>query len=136
MNLQGQRQTATYGTGTLDDLHTTLTAQASAQGFKLTHFQSNAEHELIEHIHTHGPALDFLIINPAAYTHTSIALRDALAAVNVPFIEVHVSNIYAREAFRRQSYFSDLASGVICGLGMRGYEHALQSAMHTLQQQG
>jgi len=107
-----------------------LSAQASAEGHLLESFQSNAEHELVNRIHAaKSDNINFIIINPAALTHTSVALRDALAAVDIPFLEVHLSNVYARESFRHHSFLSDIAVGVICGLGAQGYELALQAAI-------
>ncbi|MBX2808958.1 MAG: type II 3-dehydroquinate dehydratase [Cellvibrionaceae bacterium] len=136
LNLLGTREPDLYGSTTLADINLSLTTQAQAQGHHLLCLQSNAEHELIEGIHrARQERVDFIIINPAAFTHTSIALRDALAAVNIPFIEVHLSNIHQREHFRRQSYFSDLAVGLICGLGAQGYSLALQAACDQLNRQ-
>lgn len=132
LNLLGVREPDVYGHQTLDDVVQTLTKQAQAVGLQLTHCQSNAEHELIDAIHRAYKNVDFIIINPAAFTHTSVALRDALLAVNIPFIEVHLSNVHAREPFRHHSYFSDKAVGVICGLGLQGYEFALQAATARL----
>ena len=133
LNLLGTREPDVYGRVTLDEIDAKLTALAAAKGAKLTHFQSNAEATLVEHVqHARTDGTDFIIINPAAFTHTSVALRDALAAVAIPFVEVHLSNVHAREAFRKESYFSDIAIGVISGLGATGYELALQFA---LQQQ-
>ena len=135
LNLLGSREPAHYGKTTLDAINQHLTALATAAGHHLTSFQSNAEHDLIDRIHAAGPeGVAFIIINPAGYTHTSVALRDALLAVKIPFIEVHLSNIYSREAFRRHSYFSDAAMGVISGLGAQGYELALQAALRHLTQ--
>ncbi|MGK0674364.1 MAG: type II 3-dehydroquinate dehydratase [Halothiobacillaceae bacterium] len=133
LNLLGVREPDTYGRTTLDDIVRDLQALAKAEGHQLDHVQSNAEHVLIERIH--AARLDgtaFIIINPAAFTHTSIALRDALLAVNLPFIEVHLSNVYAREHFRQHSYFSDIAVGVIAGLGAQGYELALRAVFARL----
>lgn len=135
LNLLGLREPQHYGRDTLDDINNRLKVQASAAGIELDSLQSNAEYVLIDRIHaclTDGT--DMIIINPAAYTHTSVALRDALAGVKVPFIEVHLSNVHAREAFRHHSYFSDLAVGVICGLGAHGYELALAHAIRRLSQ--
>ena len=133
LNLLGQREPDTYGSMTLEQLHTKLQNEASNKSLSLSFFQSNSESELIDKIHQSlNESIDYLIINPAAYTHTSIALRDALAAVKIPFIEVHISNIYQREPFRKQSYFSDLASGVICGFGVEGYSLALQTIKSRL----
>ena len=130
LNLLGSREPEIYGAETLPDINKRLAALALKAGAKLDSFQSNSEAELIERVQKAGPAgVDFVIINPAAFTHTSVALRDALAAVRIPYIEVHLSNVYARESFRHHSYFSDQAVGVICGLGSRGYEYALQSAL-------
>ena len=130
LNLLGSREPEIYGAETLPDINKRLAALALKAGAKLDSFQSNSEAELIERVQKAGPAgVDFVIINPAAFTHTSVALRDALAAVRIPYIEVHLSNVHAREPFRHHSYFSDQAVGVICGLGSRGYEYALQSAL-------
>jgi 3-dehydroquinate dehydratase-2 len=130
LNLLGSREPEIYGAETLPDINKRLAALALKAGAKLDSFQSNSEAELIERVQKAGPAgVDFVIINPAAFTHTSVALRDALAAVRIPYIEVHLSNVHARESFRHHSYFSDQAVGVICGLGSRGYEYALQSAL-------
>jgi len=119
-----------YGSATLDEINRNLSNLAASAGIKLTTFQSNSEVELIDRVQrTITEGVDFIIINPAAYTHTSIALRDALAAVGLPFVEVHLSNIFSREPFRKESYFSDLAQGVISGLGSKGYELALQYAL-------
>lgn len=133
LNLLGSREPGIYGSSTLADINRRLTEQATAAGHRLTHAQSNAEHELIEHIHAAGrEGVNFILINPAAFTHTSVALRDALLAVRIPFIEVHLSNVHAREPFRHHSYLSDIAVGVICGLGPQGYELALQAALARL----
>jgi 3-dehydroquinate dehydratase-2 len=130
LNLLGSREPEIYGAETLPDINKRLAALALKAGAKLDSFQSNSEAELIERVQKAGPAgVDFVIINPAAFTHTSVALRDALAAVRIPYIEVHLSNVHAREPFRHHSYFSDQAVGVICGLGSRGYEYALQTAL-------
>lgn len=132
LNLLGTREPEVYGSGTLEEINRNLSNLAAAADIKLCAFQSNAEAELIDRVQRAvHEGVDFIIINPAAYTHTSIALRDALAAVRLPFIEVHLSNIFAREPFRRKSYFSDLARGVISGLGAKGYELALQYALTT-----
>ncbi|GKS68613.1 3-dehydroquinate dehydratase [Nitrosomonas sp. PY1] len=131
LNLLGAREPGIYGNITLDDINRNLKKLAENNGVKIDFFQSNAESALIDRVQlTMTDSTDFIIINPAAYTHTSVALRDALAAVKVPFIEVHLSNIYSRESFRRYSYFSDLAIGVISGLGAKGYELALQYVLH------
>lgn len=130
LNLLGTREPAHYGTDTLDAIRLRLEDQALAAGHKLLFFQSNAEHELVERVQQVGKEpIAFMILNPAAFTHTSVALRDAVSATGIPFIEVHLSNIHAREDFRRKSYFSDLAAGVISGLGAIGYELALQAAL-------
>ncbi|MEE9492269.1 MAG: type II 3-dehydroquinate dehydratase [Gammaproteobacteria bacterium] len=133
LNLLGMREPDKYGTVSLSDIHARLTAAACDLGCEVDSFQSNNESALIENIHT-APSrdVDFIIINPAAFTHTSIALRDALLAVQIPFIEVHLSNVHAREDFRRQSYFSDIAVGTISGLGANGYELALRASMEIL----
>ena len=126
LNLLGNREPSIYGTVTLDEINSNLANIAAEAGARLAHFQSNAEAELINRIQSaRQEQIDVIIINPAAYTHTSIALRDALAATGIPFIEVHLSNIFSREPFRAKSYFSDLAHGVITGLGPSGYELAL-----------
>ena len=133
LNLLGSREPAVYGSTTLADINQCLTARAGKAGHHLLTLQSNAEYELIERIHdARNEGINFIIFNPAAFTHTSVALRDALAAVGIPFIEVHLSNVFAREAFRHHSYFSDIAVGVICGLGAHGYELALDAAMTRL----
>ena len=130
LNLLGTREPEVYGTETLDDIITKLNTTAQSLGHTLESFQSNAEHSLVDKIQTAMTnKTDFIIINPAAFTHTSVAIRDALAAVDIPFIEVHLSNIHSREPFRHHSYLSDLAFGVICGLGSQGYELALQAAI-------
>jgi 3-dehydroquinate dehydratase-2 len=133
LNLLGRREPDIYGRTTLADIHAAMEAQARAAGVQLESFQSNSEAELIDRVQSAASEdVAFIIINPAAYTHTSVALRDALAAVAIPFIEVHLSNIHAREAFRQHSYFSDLAVGVICGLGSDGYSLALAAALNRL----
>jgi 3-dehydroquinate dehydratase-2 len=133
LNLLGTREPAIYGHTTLADIHTAMEAQARANGVRLESFQSNHEGELIDRVQSaREQGVAFIIINPAAYTHTSIALRDALTAVAIPFIEVHLSNIHSRELFRRQSYFSDIAVGVIAGLGAQGYTLALEAALMRL----
>jgi 3-dehydroquinate dehydratase II len=134
LNLLGSREPAVYGTDTLDSIEKRAAAVARETGHELTAFQSNAEHELIERVHR-APAegVSFLIVNPGAFTHTSIALRDAILGTGLPFIEVHLSNPQAREAFRRHSYFSDIAVGVISGLGAYGYEAAMRAAAQRLR---
>ena len=130
LNLLGTREREHYGSDTLIAIEAGLAEQAGRADARLETFQSNSEAELVERIQQAGrDKVDFIIINPAAYTHTSVAMRDALAAVGIPFVEVHLSNIFAREAFRHQSYFSDLAVGIISGLGARGYELALAFAL-------
>lgn len=134
LNLLGTREPGVYGHTTLADIHGAMEAQARASGVQLESFQSNSEGELINRVQSAASeGVNFIIINPAAYTHTSVALRDALAAVAIPFIEVHLSNIYARESFRHHSYFSDLAVGVICGLGAEGYRLALTAALARIR---
>jgi len=133
LNLLGSREPDQYGTDNLDHIIKGLEATAQSSGHALEHLQSNAEHELINRVHAAAKdSTQFIIINPAAFTHTSIALRDALLAVNIPFIEVHLSNVHKRESFRHQSYFSDVAAGIIVGLGALGYQLALQAAMAQL----
>nr|WP_255650764.1 type II 3-dehydroquinate dehydratase [Cupriavidus sp. DB3] len=130
LNLLGTREPQTYGTTTLADIDAALAQRAAAAGIGLATFQSNHEGALIDRIHAaREQGVDFIIINPAAYTHTSVALRDALAGVSIPFVEVHLSNVHRRESFRHRSYFSDLAVGVICGLGWQGYLLALDYAL-------
>jgi len=130
LNLLGSREPDVYGRVTLDEINDKLTQQAQKNGANIAAVQSNAEVVLVERVQAARlDGTDFIIINPAAFTHTSVALRDALAAVGIPFIEVHLSNVFAREAFRKESYFSDLAVGVISGLGASGYELALQYAL-------
>lgn len=133
LNMLGTREPDVYGQETLADIDKQLQDSAKKQGHHLLHLQSNAEYELIDRVHeARAEGVDFIIINPAAFTHTSIALRDAMTASEIPFIEVHLSNVYGREAFRHHSYFSDIAEGVICGLGSQGYELALQAAIKRI----
>jgi 3-dehydroquinate dehydratase-2 len=133
LNLLGTREPGVYGTTTLADIERRLAAEAQACGVELESFQSNAEHELVERVQRLATEpVDFVIINPGAFTHTSVALRDALLAVGTPFIEVHLSNVHAREPFRRHSYFSDVATGSIVGLGALGYSLALAAALDRL----
>lgn len=133
LNLLGGREPGVYGSQALGAIETTLTAQAAALGHRLRAFQSNAEHELVDCIQAAGrEAVDFILLNPGAFTHTSIAMRDALLAVRIPFIEIHLSNVFAREQFRHHSYFSDIAAGCLFGLGAQGYELALQAADRQL----
>ncbi len=130
LNLLGTREPQTYGRVTLDEINRNLQKLAAAGGARLSDFQSNSESALIDRIQqARGDDVDFIVINPAAFTHTSVALRDALAAVAIPFIEVHISNVFAREPFRKESYFSDHAVGVISGMGAAGYEFAVQYAL-------
>ena len=132
LNLLGSREREHYGSATLAEIEVRLMKQAKQAKAELTAFQSNSEAELVECIQQAGrEGIEFSIINPAAYTHTSVAMRDALAAVGIPFIEVHLSNVFARESFRHRSYFSDLAVGIISGLGAKGYELALAYALHA-----
>jgi len=131
LNLLGLREPEHYGSTTLDAINQSLVKTAEQAGATLETMQSNSEAELIAKVQSlAGNKADFIIINPAAFTHTSVALRDALAAVKIPFIEVHLSNVHAREAFRHHSYFSDIAVGVICGMGAHGYAMALDYALN------
>jgi len=133
LNLLGQREPEVYGTATLADINKALAAEATASGHQLDSFQSNAEHELVNRIHkAQAENTEFIIINPGAFTHTSIALRDAFSGVAIPFIEVHLSNVFARESFRQHSYLSDIAVGLISGLGAQGYSLALQAVNQQL----
>ncbi len=134
LNLLGTREPEKYGSTTLAEIVSDLSSQADALNVQLSHLQSNAEHALIDRIHEAKGSVDYIVINPAAFTHTSVALRDALLAVSIPFIEVHLSNVHAREPFRHHSYLSDIAAGVICGLGVDGYSWALQTAVKRLSQ--
>lgn len=130
LNLLGKREPHIYGATTLSEINDRLTARAQAKGVQLETFQSNNEGELVGRVQRLlDDPMDFVIVNPAAFTHTSVALRDALAAVKVPFIEVHLSNVFSREPFRHHSYFTDIAVGMICGLGPSGYELALEHAL-------
>lgn len=132
LNLLGTREPEIYGTDTLDDIMTRVAA-AAPEGVEVESMQSNAEHALIDALHAARGDVHFVIINPGAFTHTSIALRDALLSVEIPFIEVHLSNVHAREAFRQHSYLSDIAVGVITGLGAQGYVFALDAALRMLE---
>lgn len=137
LNMLGRREPQYYGADTLAAIDARLVERAAAAGRRCATFQSNSEADLIGRIHASlDDGTGFIVINPAAFTHTSVALRDALATVKLPFIEVHLSNVHAREPFRHHSYFSDLAVGVICGLGPRGYEFALDHAVAHLGRQG
>ena len=130
LNMLGTREPDVYGHETLTDINERLCSQAVAQGHDLQYLQSNAEYALIDRLHeARSEGVEFVIINPAALTHTSVALRDAILASEIPFIEVHLSNVHARETFRHHSYLSDIAKGVICGLGVDGYNYALNSAI-------
>lgn len=134
LNLLGEREPQHYGHTSLEQINARLTELAAAAGHRIRFFQSNAEHDLVERVHQAlRDRVAFIIINPAAFTHSSIALRDALAAAAIPFIEVHLSNVHAREPFRKHSYFSDLAAGIISGLGPQGYELALAAAIDRLK---
>ncbi len=134
LNLLGAREPEHYGTTTLEAINQRLAKQGEAAGHHVNFFQSNAEHELVGRVQqAMKDKVAFILLNPAAFTHTSVALRDALAATHIPFIEVHLSNVHAREPFRKHSYFSDLAAGVISGLGAQGYELALTAAIERLK---
>ena len=134
LNLLGTREPDIYGADTLDDIDARARQYAAARGHVADAFQSNAEHDLVDAVQrAKGEGVQFIIVNPAAFTHTSVALRDALLAVDIPFIEVHLSNVYAREDFRHRSYFSDIARGVISGLGAFGYDCAMRAAVRTLE---
>jgi len=133
LNLLGRREPDHYGATTRATIEARLQAVAREHAVEVTCFQSNAEHELVDRVQQAADeGVAFIVLNPAAFTHTSVALRDALLATAIPFIEVHLSNVHAREAFRQQSYFSDVATGVISGLGAEGYEYALQAAIRRL----
>ena len=137
LNLLGSREPAVYGHTSLAEIDQGLIAQATAAGHQLESLQSNAEHELVNRVQaTRNDGTAFILINPAAFTHTSVALRDALAAVVLPFIEIHLSNPHTREAFRHHSYFSDLAVGVVCGFGPDSYRYALDAAIKKLREAG
>ncbi len=133
LNLLGEREPQHYGRATLEEINEALVATATEHGHVAECFQSNAEHALVERIQVAMADTAFIIINPAAFTHTSVAIRDALAAVGIPFIEVHLSNVFSREDFRQRSYLTDIAKGVISGLGAQGYEFALQAAIQHLE---
>jgi len=133
LNLLGSREPEVYGHTTLAEIDASLAARAVAAGHQLESLQSNAEHELVDRVQAaRSDGTTFILINPAAFTHTSVALRDALAAVAIPFIEIHLSNPHAREAFRRHSYFSDLAVGLVCGFGADSYRYAMEAAIKRL----
>jgi 3-dehydroquinate dehydratase-2 len=134
LNLLGSREPGLYGAETLDSIQDQLTTLAEEKGHQLQFDQSNAEHELVDRIHAaKEQSVDFIIFNPAAFTHTSIALRDALLGTEIPFIEVHLTNVHKREEFRKHSYFSDIAEGVISGFGAHGYVLALQAALRRIE---
>ena len=134
LNMLGSREPEVYGSETLADINARLNYTCIEAGHHLQHLQSNAEYELIERIHdARKEGVNFILFNPAAFTHTSVALRDAILAAEIPFIEVHISNVYKREAFRHKSYFSDIAIGTITGLGSQGYDLALQAALHLIK---
>lgn len=134
LNMLGVREPTKYGSQSLVDIINILKNKALDLSIEIDDFQSNAEHELINKIHSAYQKVDFIIINPGAFTHTSVAIRDALLSVSIPFIEVHLSNVHSREPFRHHSYLSDVAKGVICGLGAKGYEYALDYAHDMLNQ--
>lgn len=135
LNMLGKREPHLYGSQTLADIEQHLQQAAAQRQVSLDYFQTNSEQALIERIHQAFQQVDFIIINPAAFTHTSVALRDALLAVAIPFVEVHLSNVHAREPFRHHSYLSDIAKGVICGLGAKGYDYALDYAVRWLEKE-
>ena len=136
LNLLGTREPGVYGSATLESIEAHVAALANEMGHSLVAFQSNAEHEIVERVQQAGQeGVDYILLNPGAFTHTSVAIRDALLAVSVPFIEVHLSNVFAREDFRHSSYFSDIAAGCIFGLGAYGYEIALQAASRQLSEE-
>ncbi len=133
LNMLGTREPAVYGSETLADINARMTFTCIEAGHHLQHLQSNAEYELIERLHdARNEGVNFILFNPAAFTHTSVALRDAILASDIPFIEVHISNVYKRESFRHHSYFSDIAVGTITGLGSYGYDLALQAAIRQI----
>ncbi len=133
LNLLGSREPEVYGATTLAEIEHAAVAQARGLGGQLIHFQSNHEGELIDRVHAaRGEGIDAIVINPGGFTHTSVALRDALAGVAIPFVEVHISNIHKRESFRHHSYLSDIAAGVVCGFGVDGYRYAIEFAVNKL----
>ncbi|MFT5499959.1 MAG: 3-dehydroquinate dehydratase-2 [Woeseiaceae bacterium] len=135
LNLLGTREPGVYGESNLADVEKSLSSMAADLGHELRCFQSNAEHEIVDRVQQAGTdTVDFILLNPGAFTHTSIAIRDALLAVSIPFIEIHLSNVFAREDFRHSSYFSDIAAGCLFGLGAFGYELALQAASRQLSE--
>jgi 3-dehydroquinate dehydratase-2 len=132
LNLLGNRENSIYGNETLEDIEKKLSGVCKDNDVSFTSFQSNAEHEIVEKIHmAKEDNVSKILMNPGAFTHTSISIRDALIGVGIPFYEIHISNIFAREEFRHKSYFSDIAEGVICGLGTKGYEFALEKAINS-----
>lgn len=133
LNLLGNRETEIYGSTSLQDIETELKSIANANNCDLHCFQSNSESEIVDWIHENSNKADFLIINPGAFTHTSISIRDAILGTSISFIEIHISNIFSREEFRKESFFSDIAEGVISGLGFKGYELALMAAIEKLK---
>ena len=135
LNLLGTREPGVYGETNLSDVEARLSTMAAELGHSMSCFQSNAEHEIVDRVQqAHSESVEFILLNPGAYTHTSIAIRDALLAVSIPFIEIHLSNVFAREDFRHSSYFSDIAAGCLFGLGAHGYELALQAASRQLSE--
>ncbi len=133
LNLLGTREPEVYGATTLAEIEKAAVAQVQEMGATLAHFQSNHEGELLDRIHAaRGEGVDAIVINPGGFTHTSVALRDALAGVAIPFVEVHISNIHKRESFRHHSYLSDIATGVVCGLGVDGYRYVIAFALNKL----
>ena len=133
LNLLGNREPELYGSKSLSDIEKELTMLADQNGYALLSFQSNSESEIVDWIHENANDADFLLINPGAFTHTSISIRDAILGTDISFIEIHISNIFSREEFRKESYFSDIAEGVISGLGFKGYELALTAAIEMLK---
>jgi 3-dehydroquinate dehydratase II len=133
LNLLGNREPELYGSKSLSDIEKELTMIADQNGYSLLSFQSNSESEIVDWIHENANDADFLVINPGAFTHTSISIRDAILGTDISFIEIHISNIFSREEFRKESYFSDIAEGVISGLGFKGYELALSAAIEMLK---
>ncbi|MDH2998915.1 3-dehydroquinate dehydratase [Pasteurellaceae bacterium LFhippo2] len=134
LNMLGKREPHIYGSQTLADIEQHLQTLAQERGFELDYFQANGEEPIINRIHQAFQNTDFILINPGAFTHTSVAIRDALLSVAIPFVEIHLSNVHAREPFRHHSYLSDVAKGVICGLGAKGYDYALDYAINFLNQ--
>ena len=133
LNLLGNREPKIYGSKSLDNIENDLSVIANESGYQLLSFQSNSESEIVDWIHENADSALFLIINPGAFTHTSISIRDAILGTNISFIEVHISNIFSREEFRKESYFSDIAEGVISGLGFKGYELALKAILEMIK---